>query len=76
MPQLYSPVMNTKPSASRIWPASCSGAAGACPFGYSLYIRSSIGRPIALASIVDIVAEGAQSVDDEMRETNAHPVRR
>src|SRR6478752_2631102 len=51
MPQLYSPVMKTKPSASRIWPASFSSRAGASPFGYSLYIRSSIGRPTARASI-------------------------
>ncbi len=52
---LHAPIIfagdETKPSASRIFPASCSRTAGASPFGYSLYIRSSIGRPTALASI-------------------------
>ncbi|MEJ0042605.1 MAG: hypothetical protein WDM81_10490 [Rhizomicrobium sp.] len=50
-PQLYSPVTKTKASAARIFRASVSIAAGASPLGYSLYIRSMIGRPTSLASI-------------------------
>ena len=74
MPQLYSPVMKTNPSASRIWPASFSNAAGASPFGYSLYIRSSIGRPTALASISSTSSPRPRRPYDELREPNAHPV--
>ena len=43
IPQLYSPVMKTNPSASRIWPASFSSAAGASPFG-AARLRAH-GRP-------------------------------
>ena len=74
-PQLYSPVTKTKPSAALIFCASCSRAAGAWPFGYSLYIRSSIGRLIALASINSTSSPRlAQPVDHEFGESDAHPV--
>ena len=46
-PQLYSPMTNTKASAARIFPARASIAGGAEPLGYSLYIRSRIGRTVA-----------------------------
>jgi hypothetical protein len=67
--------MKTKPSASRIWPAVSSSAAGALPFGYSLYIRSSNRQPDRLGvDQLDLVAAAAQTLDHELREPNAHAV--
>ena len=61
--QLYSPATNTNASAALILAASVVSAGGASPGAYSLYMRSSMGRSSALASISSGSAPRAAKAD-------------
>lgn len=75
IPQLYSPVTNTKPSASRIFPAnrwSCSGAASRRKF----LIHSVEYRKVDCLGIdqFDDFAAAPQPLNDEFGEADTHPI--
>jgi len=74
MPQLYSPVMKTKPSAPRIWPASFSSAAGVWPRIFLVHAVEHRQPDRLGVDQLDIVSARAKALDDELRQADAHAV--
>src|SRR4051794_32355061 len=66
--------MMTYPSAARTTPASRSKTSGACPFGYSLYMRSSSGSGYSTGSTSGAWCPRAVSADTAHRATR-RPIR-